>query len=126
MIRITAGIAEHVEAPEILVRVELIDATGHNRASQLAGELKALSDAEIDIEVVSIGAFDSHQVRNSFIVSRETDLGAAKKLAGKIGLDESQVLYRSAIADGLAVTHTVVIGDDFESLLAELVLRGES
>jgi len=107
--------------PLYSVNLQVVDGcrTG-GAAKAIADRLAVFADSDISIRVVEIGSFERQPVAESFVVSREEDKSAAKKLAAKLGVDRSTVEYHPLENNSELISVTLVIGDDYERINAFL------
>ncbi len=118
VVRVSTGYSCTQSVPQYSVRVQVINGTGESGvASRTAPKLEALSDMELDIQVVEISRFDLRRVPRSFIIARQEDPAAARLLAERVGLDPGEIVYQPLEHNEQHVTVTMVLGEDAKTLL---------
>ncbi len=116
-VKVTKGVTRTVEAPQYQVRLQVLNGCGKvGLAARMADELDSYRDEQMQIRVVDTDDFESRPVHESFIISREEDRTAARLLAGRLGLNESEVIYKAIENNYRQVSVTLVLGNDFESI----------
>lgn len=120
--RINRTVTRVSEIPRHAVRLEMVDGCGKNGLMARVGRyLSETGDSELEVLIVDSSHLDLIKLSASIIMSREKDQTAAILLAHRLGLDESQVVYKELDYNQRLVSVTLVLGDDlgdrdFESL----------
>ena len=113
-VRVTQGVSRTEPAPERLIRLEVLNGCSQ---SGIAGKARAMlegyRDDKLEIAVVRIGDFDLRDVARTFIISRTKDKSASEYLAGLMGIDESEVIYRPLVNNYRQISATLVLGEDY-------------
>ena len=117
LIGISSNISHTVEAPENLIRLQLVDASGENgQADKIAKALTGYSDHELEIEVVELDRFDIRKIDSSVIISRERNTEASALLAHRLGINNDDIVYKPLDNNVRQISATLVIGRDFTGL----------
>ncbi len=115
-IRITHGFSKTVDMPEYSIRLQILNGCGQNGvASKLAQKIPAVIGLPLEVSVLEVGDFDSYDVKNTFIISRDKDISQSEAFAKQLGI-ESEVLYRPLEDNYRGITTTLVIGEDYAAL----------
>ena len=64
--------------------------------------------------MIDVDDFDSYDVAETFIISRQKDTEAAKLLAEQLGIDSDKVIYRKMENNYRSISATLVLGKDYE------------
>ena len=116
-VRITTGVSKTIESSAHTVRLQVLNGCGlPGLAGNTADMLADYKDDELEIKIVDTDNFKLRKVAESFVISRLEDKTAAKKLAEKIGLDPSLVVYKSLENNYRHVTATLVLGEDHKKV----------
>lgn len=119
-IRITHGFSKTVEAPEFIIRLQILNGCGvdgvANRAAKIVPQLTHLP---LEVKVMDVDDFDSYDVSESIIISRDQDLEASKLLARQLGLDDDKVIYQELENNYRSITATLVLGSDVETVVLD-------
>ena len=117
-IRITHGFSKTIDMPEHTIRLQILNGCGINGiASKVAKALPSKVKLPIEVEIIEVGDFDSYNARESFIISREKDLKAARLFAEQIGINSEIIVYKPIENNYRSITVTLILGDDCELLL---------
>jgi hypothetical protein len=119
-IRITQGLSKTVEAPDYVIRLQVLNGCGiDGAAGRVARQLPKQIKLPLDIDVVDVGDFNSYHVNNTFLILREKNLGGADILAEQIGLDPDNSVYEPINNNVRSISATLVLGEDFDSLISK-------
>ncbi|UCD17462.1 MAG: LytR C-terminal domain-containing protein [Candidatus Zixiibacteriota bacterium] len=117
-IRITHGFSKTIEMPEHTIRLQILNGCGVNgAASRVARALPGLISLPLEVDILEVEDFDSYNVAETFVISREKDLEAAEKFAEQLGLNTDKIAYNPIDNNYRSISLTLVLGDDFERLL---------
>ena len=109
------GISRTVDTPDHTLVVELLDCSSDGRFSTgIAERIEKLSDASLEIEVVSHDRMRLTQKMASFIIARREDKQAAEELARRMGLNPDDVVVRPLEHESPQLEASIVLGDDFD------------
>lgn len=115
--RVAGGISKVVDTPTHLVRLQIVNGSSvKGLAQRLGNQLSDYADPDLEIKVVDMVDFDLRKLPKSFVISRDRDKTAARVLAGKIGLDPSEVTFKTLEHNYRQVSVTLVLGGDYESM----------
>lgn len=124
---VIGGYSQVRPTPEHMVRLELVNASGDpGLGHQSLAVIQAAADQQISIEVVEKRAFEVREVAQSFVVSRQEDLRAARLLAERLGLDPGAAEYKPLVNNRQQLTATLVLGSDGLSPRAAISLAEEN
>jgi hypothetical protein len=116
-VRVSTGVSRTLEGPRHLVRLQILNGCGvSGLAGRMADKVADFQDDDIEIRVLDTDNFDLRQVDRSFVISREEDLGPARLLAAKLGMETTQVQYAALENNYRQISVTLVLGEDWESL----------
>ncbi len=110
--------------PSHVVRLEVITAVESDSLRVIADRLDGLRDEVVDVVVVTRTVRPDNRPEQSFVMSRTETTAGAEHVAMLLGVDPERVFYREREYNRDHVTATLVVGDDWRSLLA--ALPGES
>ena len=114
-IRITHGFSKTIEAPEYVIRLQILNGCGEdgaaNRAAKaLPGQIKL----PLEVKVMDVDDFDSYDISETFIISRQEDTEAAEMLSEQLGFDSDKVIYQKMENNYRSISATLVLGKDYE------------
>lgn len=122
IIHVSSGVSKTIKAPEYLIRLQLVDASGvSGQAKEIAKMLAGLDDPELEIVVVDLNKFDIRKIERSVIISRERNKQASTLLADRLGLDSDNIAFKLLDNNVRQISTTLIVGEDF----AGLTLTGE-
>jgi hypothetical protein len=117
-VRITTGVSKTIENASHTVRLQVLNGCGiPGAANVIADKLTGYKDNELEIKIVDTDNFDVRKVSETFIISRLEDKSTAQLLAQKIGLDPSEVTYKTLENNYRHVSATLVLGEDYKDVL---------
>jgi hypothetical protein len=117
-IRITHGFSKTVEMPEYIIRLQILNGCGETGvAAKMAKDIPSRVKLPLEVSILEVGDFDSYDIRETLVISREKDMDQSKRFAEQLGIDSDKVLYRPLENNYRGITTTLVIGDDYEMLL---------
>lgn len=103
--------------PQFNIRLQVLNGCGQTGvASQIARKIPALVSLPIEVTVLEVGDFESYGVKKTFIISRDKDVSQSQAFAAQLGIKE-EVLYRPLQDNYRSLTTTLVIGEDYQTLL---------
>jgi len=118
VVRVNRGYSATEEAPEYVVRLQVLNASGQAR---VPGNVKAFidrcSDRRMRVDVVTTDRFELRSVPQSFIIARDQDRTAARLLALRLGFKPDQVVYRQLPDNDKYIDATLVLGADALTLV---------
>jgi len=127
MVRLTAGISNEKPVPEHLATVEIVDASGFAQNGALVKErLDRVKQEYIEILVVKTERLEYKNIGKSLVISRSENTELAEFVAGSIGLDESEIVYRPSLENDMSPSVTLVLGEDIQQVLNPEKLTKES
>ncbi len=114
-IRITHGFSKTIEAPEYVIRLQILNGCGEDgAANRVAGAIPGRTKLPLEVKVIDVDDFDSYDVAETFIISRQKDTEAAKLLAEQLGIDSDKVIYQKMENNYRRISATLVMGKDYE------------
>lgn len=117
--RSTHEVVREYGLPKHDLRIAVMNATAKTQLTRTAVDyIDRLSHPGVQLEVVSSGLFQLHRVKESFVIYRDQDREGAETLAGMLGIPLDRVMFQSLSHNVEHVTTTVVLGEDFERLIA--------
>ncbi len=118
MVQITAGVSNEKPSAEHVATVEIINASGIAQISQQVTEkLEEAEQSRIEIIVVKAEKLEYKNMAKSLVISRDEDTELAEFVARAMGLEESEVVYRSSRENDMSPSVTLVLGEDIEQVL---------
>lgn len=125
--RITAGISQTLTGADHRIRLQVLNGCGVDGLARRTMEgLSGYNDGEIEIKVVDTDNFELHEIPHSFIISRESDVDAARLLARSLGLDPSDVTYQPLEHNDHHISVTLVLGEDYGTMNLNPGKQGDS
>lgn len=116
-IRITHGFSKTTETPEASIRLQILNGCGQaGVASKIARKIPALVRLPLEVTILEVGDFESYGVKKTFVISRDKDMTQSEAFAEQLGIEE-EVLYRPLQDNYRSLTTTLVIGEDYQTLL---------
>ncbi|MEW5795816.1 MAG: hypothetical protein AB1772_05600 [Candidatus Zixiibacteriota bacterium] len=110
---VAGGYSLEKPTPHHQVRLQIVDASGKlGGIKQLAEQIEAVSDLEIEVSIVETKRFDTRQISKSFLLSRVDDLAACRILAERLGMEPGEVEYKPLENNREVITATLVVGAD--------------
>jgi hypothetical protein len=126
-IRITHGFSKTIETAEHVVRLQILNGCGEDGiAGQAAKLVPSVVKLPLDAKVLDVDDFDSYDVEETFIISRDKDLDAAELLAEQLGLDPDKVVYRKLENNYRSISATLVLGKDYGTIIQKLTETQEN
>ncbi|MFQ5499650.1 MAG: LytR C-terminal domain-containing protein [Candidatus Zixiibacteriota bacterium] len=127
LVEITTGHSQTMGEPPVVIQVELVNGTDDPElAGQVAQRLKSVSGPNVKIEIALTRRIEWVAVRRSVLISRVHDLFAARLLAKEIGMDESEVVFKTKPGGDDRITVTLVMGADISDMLSAQLPSKES
>lgn len=121
-IRVTQGFTRTIDSADYIVRLQILNGCGTDgAANKVTRTLPAFVKLPLDVKIVDVDNFNSYDVEQSFIISRQEDLSSAKILAHQIGLDKDNIVFEPIENNFRSITATLVIGQDYENIFLEKV-----
>jgi hypothetical protein len=125
-VRVTRGVSKTIETPAHLIRLEILNGCSQaGIASRAQKILSEYTDENLEIKVVSTGDFDLRKTKKTFIIAREKDKNAIELLAKTLGLDQSEVIYKPIEHNYQQISATLVLGEDYDSVITLDLLSKE-
>lgn len=115
--KVVSGVSVIVDTPQHTMQLQILDASGGNVKSIKATVKKQAGD-DLLVQVVGEDKFELQNLPHSMIISHERDDETAELLAGKLGIDPSQVLYNPITHNIKQATATLVVALDFDTLIS--------
>jgi len=113
IIRVSDGYTKTLAAPDAVVRLDIVNASGdRGLGTRAKNKLSGYTDRRVEVAVVADETFAVNPVMETFVISRDEDLSAAKLLAITLGLDPTTVVYRPLDNNIRCVSATLVLGQD--------------
>ncbi len=126
-IRITRGFSQTIETPEHIVRLQVLNGCGTDgAASKVTRALPSLIKLPLDVKIVDVADFNSYDIAQSFVISRQDDLTAAEILARQLGLDAGNIEFEPIENNYKSITATLVVGQDFGTAILERLQNEEN
>lgn len=115
-IRITHGFSKTVETPEHMIRLQILNGCGEvGAASKLAQKIQTLISLPLEVSILEVGDFDSYEVNETLVISREKNTSQSEAFAEQLGI-ETDVLYKPIENNYRGITTTLVLGKDYKQL----------
>jgi hypothetical protein len=116
-VRVSTGVSRTLDGPRYQVRLQILNGCGvAGLAGRLADRLADYRDEDIEIRVLDTDNFELRRVSETFLLSRDEDLGPTRLLAGKLGLQPDRVQYATFENNYRQISATLVLGEDWERL----------
>jgi len=116
-VRVSTGVSRTLDGPRYQVRLQILNGCGvTGLAGRLADRLADYHDDDIEIRVLDTDNFELRQVTETFLLSRDEDLGPTRLLAEKLGLQSDRVQYATLQNNYRQISATLVLGEDWERL----------
>jgi hypothetical protein len=120
LIKITSGITVEKQVPLNQAEVEIVYSKGNSHnADIVADKLSDYKGGDLAISVVAMEMLEGRRLHKSLVISREKNTKVARMIAERVGIDNSEVVYRPSIEKDMSPTVTVVLGEDMPELLNE-------
>jgi len=117
--KVVKGYSFEEPTPVHSMRLQVVDASSSRVfLKKLVPDIEALSDMTLEIKVAETDRFEVSEVAESFVISRQEDLTAARLLAGRLGLDPDDVEYKPLEDNRSLITATLVVGTGGVTLTA--------
>ena len=117
VVRVGRGVTKDADIRLQVVRLQVLNGCGVNGLADTIGrQLNGAADDQMEIRVVDSDDMDLRRVKRSFVISRTENTHAARELAGRLGLDPSEVIFEPLENNIRQITATLVLGDDYGSL----------
>lgn len=117
VVRVSTGITKDADVRLQVVRLQVLNGCGvTGLADRIGKQLDGAADELMEIRVVDSDDIDARRVKRSFVISRTENTSAAEALAGRLGLDPSEVIFELLENNIRQITATLVLGDDYGSL----------
>ena len=114
------------EKPLTAVRVQVLTVdAGAESAAEIGKWLEAQADSSFAIDVVEANRYELRSAARTLIVSRVEDETAARRLANRIGLDPSEVIYKPLEHNTKQATVTLIVGSDFDRIVSSQQITKE-
>ncbi len=114
-IRITHGFSKTIEAPEHVIRLQILNGCGEDGAANRAAKaVPGRVKLPLEVKVMDVDDFNSYNVAETFVISRQDDTEAAQLLAEQLGLDSDKVIFQEMENNYRTISATLVLGKDYE------------
>ncbi len=118
-VQIANGSSAEKAPVEYYINLQVLNGCGERGlANQLANRIEMAVRRPLAVRIIDTDNFDNFGVEKTFVISRTSDLTAAKLLAEQLGLDEA-VAYREIEDNYRDIGATLVLGSDYESIFPE-------
>ncbi len=115
VIRITHGYSKTIEAPEYMVRLQILNGCGTKGVGNIAAKaIPSMIGLPLDVKILDIDNFDSYDVNECFIISRDNNSKAAELLASQLNINPGNIVYQELENNYRSITATLVLGKDYE------------
>lgn len=112
-VQITRGYSSEKGPDEFFINLQVLNGCGEKGlANRLANRIEMAVERPLALRVIDTDNFDNFGVEKTFIISRKSDMSAAKLLADQLGL-EGAVTYREIDDNYLDIGATLVLGKDY-------------
>jgi hypothetical protein len=116
-IRITHGLSKTIDAPDHIVRLQILNGCGTDgAANQVARTIPGLIELPLEVNVIDVDNFRAYDVSKTFVISRDEDLTAARLLTEQFSLDQDEIKYNPIENNYRSINATLVLGDDYETI----------
>ncbi len=116
-VKVTTGVSKTIDTSAQTIRLQVLNGCGvRGQANRTADKLSGYMDHDLEIMIVDTDNFDARDIKRTFLISRDKDKTSAVMLAGKLGLDSSEIVYRPLENNYRHVSVTLVLGEDYEEL----------
>ena len=117
-ILVTHGFSKTIDMPDYSVRLQILNGCGiTGAASKVAASLPGRISLPLEVAVLDTDDFNSYDVKESFVISRDGDLKAAGIFAEQLGLKVDNIVYKPIENNYRSISLTLVLGDDFETII---------
>jgi hypothetical protein len=113
VIRITHGYSKTIEGPEYIIRLQILNGCGTNGVASLAAKaIPGLIKLPLEVKIMDIDDFDSYDVDECLIISRDNNIIAAELLAAQLNINSDKIEnnYRS-------ISATLVLGKNYRETI---------
>ena len=113
--KVLGGVSRDADVPLKVIQVEIVNATGvQGVGSRVAKVLDGYAYDNVEVKVVVNDEFSIRTIPGTLLISRVADDASIPELAGRLGLNESEVDYRPLENNYRQVSATLVLGEDWE------------
>jgi len=117
-IRITHGFSKTIESPDYIIRLQILNGCGTDGvAGRVAEAIPGKIKLPLDVKILDVDDFDSYDVEESFIITRDKDTEAAEILADQLGIDTDKITYQKLENNYRSISATLVLGKDYEETI---------
>ncbi|MFH2037117.1 MAG: LytR C-terminal domain-containing protein [Candidatus Zixiibacteriota bacterium] len=118
-IRVTHGISKTVDSPEYTIRLQILNGCGTTgAANKVSKALPGLIKLPIEVNIVDIDDFNDYPVKESFLISRNSDSDPIEILSEQLNL-LGDISYKPMENNYRSISATLVLGEDFEKFIKE-------
>ena len=118
-VQVSRGYSRTLPSPEWTVRLQIIDGSAdHSILGRVIERVKSSRDENFEIEIVETSNFTRTSLPSTFVISRESDLQAARRLARRLGLESDLVSYEPLENNREHITATLILGTEAGEWLA--------
>lgn len=115
-VQITKGYSSEKEPTEYFINLQVLNGCGEKGlANRLANRIEMAVEKPLAVRVIDTDNFDNFGVERTFVISRRSDLSAAKLLADQLGLEDA-VAYREIEDNYRDIGATLVLGNDYKAI----------
>jgi len=117
VVRVSRGVTKDADVRLQVVRLQVLNGCGvGGLADRIGKKLNGAADELMEIRVVDFDDVGLRRVKQSFVISRTENTDAARALAGRLGLNPSEVIFEPLENNIRQITATLVLGEDYGSL----------
>lgn len=112
-VQITKGYSSEKEPNEHFINLQVLNGCGERGlANRLADQIEMAVKNPLAVRVIDTDNFDNFGVEKTFVISRTSNLEAARLLSDQLGLG-ADVIYREIEDNYLDIGATLVLGNDY-------------
>ena len=117
-VKINKGVAKTVETPKHLIRLQVVYSNNlQDKSGELLKRIETYRDNDMELKIVDRDVFKIRPIEKTFIISRNEDISKAEILAKKLNLNDDNILYQPLENNYEQIAVTLVLGEDFESIM---------
>lgn len=115
-IQMSRGHTQEKEPAEMYLNLQVLNGCGDRGvANTMANLIEVAVSKPLSVRVIDTDNFDNFGVEKTFVISRSSDLTAAKLLAEQLDLP-GEVMYREIEDNFLDIGATLVLGNDYREV----------
>ncbi len=115
--KVASGVSVMVDTPEHLMQLQIMDASG-GEVKNISSIVKEQTGDDLLVQIVGEDKFEGQELLHTMIISHEKDETTSKLLARKLGIDQSQIIYKPITQNIKQATATLVVALDFDTLVS--------